>query len=341
MAMTPAVFGIRGLSLTAAEKAFFRDCDPAGYIIFGRNIESKAQLRALTDELRTIHGRDDLAILIDQEGGRVARMQEPVWPKFPAGEIFDKLYEIAPATAIEAARLNAQAIAVSLSEVGITVDCLPLLDVRQPDADNVIGDRALGSEPMRVAALGRAILDGLQRGGVVGVVKHMPGHGRTSVDTHKALPTVTASDEELQLDLSPFKTLNQAPMGMTGHLLFTTWDAEKPSTLSKTVIQDIIRGRIGFDGLLFTDDLDMEALSGTVPERAERAQVAGCDIALNCWAKMDDMIGIAERLSPMSDKTRQRLDRAMATIVDTKNADDGDGLADLLARRDGLLAAAA
>ena len=273
MAMTPAVFGIGGLSLSADERAFFRESDPAGYIIFGRNIESKAQLRALTDELRALHGRDDLAILIDQEGGRVARMQQPVWPKFPAGEIFDRLYDIAPATAIEAARLNAQAIAVSLREVGITVDCLPLLDVRQPDADNVIGDRALGSEPMRVAALGRAILDGLQRGGVVGVVKHLPGHGRTSVDTHKALPTVTASDEELEIDLAPFRTLNQAPMGMTGHLLFTAWDAENPSTLSQTVVQDIIRDRIGFDGLLFTDDLDMEALSGTVPERARRDEL--------------------------------------------------------------------
>ena len=341
MAMTPAVFGISGLTLTADEKAFFRDSDPAGYIIFGRNIESKAQLRALTDELRAIHGRDDLAILIDQEGGRVARMQEPVWPKFPAGEVFDRLYDIAPATAIEAARINAQAIAVSLREVGITVDCHPLLDVRQPDANNVIGDRALGSEPMRVAALGRAILDGLQRGGVVGVVKHLPGHGRTSVDTHKALPTVTASDEELQLDLAPFKALNQAPMGMTGHLLFTAWDVETPSTLSKTVVQDIIRDRIGFDGLLFTDDLDMEALSGTVPERAERAQAAGCDIALNCWAKIDDMTGIAKRLAPMSEKTRQRLDQAMATIADTKDADIDDELAELIDRRDGLMAATA
>ncbi len=341
MAMTPAVFGISSLTLTADEKAFFRDSDPAGYIIFGRNIESKAQLRALTDDLRAIHGRDDLAILIDQEGGRVARMQEPVWPKFPAGEVFDRLYDIAPATAIEAARINAQAIAVSLREVGITVDCHPLLDVRQPDANNVIGDRALGSEPMRVAALGRAILDGLQRGGVVGVVKHLPGHGRTSVDTHKALPTVTASDEELQLDLAPFQMLNQAPMGMTGHLLFTAWDAETPSTLSKTVVQDIIRDRIGFDGLLFTDDLDMEALSGTVPERAERAQAAGCDIALNCWAKIDDMTGIAKRLAPMSEKTRQRLDQAMATIADTKDADIDDELAELIDKRDGLMAATA
>ena len=338
--MTPAVFGMAGLSLTADERAFFKESNPSGYIIFGRNIESKDQLRALTDELRALHGRDDVAILIDQEGGRVVRMKEPIWPNFPAGEVFDKLYDIAPATAIQAARLNAQALGISLREVGITVDCLPLLDVRQPDADNVIGDRALGSEPMRVAALGRAILDGLQRGGVVGVVKHMPGHGRTSVDTHKSLPTVTASDEELELDLAPFKRLKDAPMGMTGHLLFTAWDKDTPSTLSKTIIQDIIRKRIGFDGLLYTDDLDMEALSDSVPERAERAQKAGCDIALNCWAKMDDMTGIVDRLTPMSDKTKQRLDTAMATIADTA-ADNGPDLTELVSRRDELIVAAA
>lgn len=336
--MTPAVFGMSGLRLTADERAFFKESDPSGYIIFGRNIESKTQLRALTDELRTIHGRNDLAILIDQEGGRVQRMTEPIWPKFPAGEVFDKLYEIAPATAIEAARLNAQALAVSLNEVGITVDCLPLLDVRQPDANNVIGDRALGSEPMRVAALGRAILDGLQKGGVVGVVKHMPGHGRTSVDTHKSLPTVTASDEELEMDLQPFKTLKDAPMGMTGHLLFTEWDADTPSTLSEAIIEGIIRDRVGFDGLLYTDDLDMEALSGTVPERAERAQKAGCDIALNCWAKMDDMVGIVEKLEPMSVKTAQRLGDAMATI---SGPADGPEFAELVNKRDELMAAAA
>ena len=167
----------------------------------------------------------------------------------------------------------------------------------------------------------------------------MPGHGRTSVDTHKALPTVTASDEELKTDLAPFKALNKAPMGMTGHLLFTAWDADTPSTLSPTIVQQIIRERIGFDGLLFTDDLDMEALSGSVPERAERAQQAGCDIALNCWAKMDDMIGIAERLAPMSEKTRQRLDNAMQTIAGAPG-NDAD-FTELVTRRDELMAAAA
>ena len=314
--MTPAIFGLAGTVLTDDERAFFRDSAPAGYILFGRNIDTRDQVRALTDSLCDLHGRDDVPIMIDQEGGRVQRMSAPHWRKYPTGETFDRLYEQAPATAIQAARLNARALGAELAEVGVNVDCWPLLDVRQPDADNVIGDRALGSEPLRVAALGRAILDGLRSAGVVGVVKHMPGHGRTSVDTHKALPTVTESEAELEDDLAPFRTLKDAPMGMTGHLIFSAWDADNPATLSPFVVEEIIRKRIGFDGLLFTDDLDMQALSGSVPERAARAQAAGCDIALNCWAKMDDMVGIAEALDPMPEKTRERLDRTMATIAD-------------------------
>jgi len=211
--MTPAVFGLSGLGLTADEKAFFRESDPAGYIVFARNIESKDQLRSLTDELRALHGREDLAILIDQEGGRVQRMTEPVWPKFPAGEVFDKLYDIAPATAIEAARLNAQALGESLREVGITANCLTVLDVRQPETVAAIGDRAMGSEPMQVAALGRAVIDGQTRGGVASVIKHMPGHGRAIVDSHMELPKVSASREELEIDVAPFKALSTAPMG--------------------------------------------------------------------------------------------------------------------------------
>jgi len=207
--MKPVIFGMSGLSLTADEAAFFKDCDPAGYIIFGRNIESKAQLLALTDSLRALHGRDDVAILIDQEGGRVQRMNTPVWPKFPSGEVFDKLYNIAPASAMEAARLNGQALATNLREVGITVNCLPLLDVRQPETVAAIGDRAMGSNPMQVAALGRAVIDGQTRGGVVSVVKHMPGHGRAVVDSHMELPRVDVGLEELDTSIAPFKTLIQ------------------------------------------------------------------------------------------------------------------------------------
>ncbi|MFC3785868.1 beta-N-acetylhexosaminidase [Sphingopyxis italica] len=335
--MIPAIFGLSGPTLTDDERAFFRDSDPAGYILFGRNIENREQLRRLTDELRALDGRTDLPILIDQEGGRVARMKSPEWPLFPSGAAFDALYDRAPASAIEAARLNAMALAIMLAEVGITVDCLPLLDVRQPGASDVIGDRALGSEPMRVAALGRAILGGLQAGGVVGIVKHIPGHGRALLDTHEALPTVTAADRELQTDLAPFAALRDAAMAMTCHVIFEAWDPDRPATLSPVVIDSVIRQRIGFHGLLMTDDLDMKALSGDVPSRAADAIAAGCDIALNCWGKMDDMIGIANALDPISTVSRARLEGAMDRIAGDS---DGREFATLVDQRDALLATA-
>lgn len=336
--MTPAIFGLSGLTLTADERAFFADADPAGYILFGRNVESREQLRALTDELRAIHGREHLLISIDQEGGRVARMKPPVWAAYPTGEAFDRLYDSAPASAIEAARCNAEALGLDLAEAGISVDCWPLLDVRQPGAHDVIGDRALGAEPMRVAALGRAILDGLARAGVAGVVKHMPGHGRALADSHKELPTVTASADELESDLAPFRALAAAPIAMTSHILYTAWDAENPATQSPFVIEEIIRGQIGFGGLLLTDDLDMEALGGPIPERAARSLAAGCDLALNCWAKMPDMVGIAKACPTLSDATAARLEAALA-ITGPLAADPArrDALA---AKRDALLALA-
>ena len=336
--MTPAIFGLAGLELSADEHAFFRDADPAGYILFKRNVADRAQLRALTDQLRTIHGREKLLITVDQEGGGVTRLKPPEWPAWPNGVVFDHLYDLAPASAIEAARANAEALGMDLAEVGITCTHAPVLDVRQQGAHDVIGDRAYGFEPLRVAALGRAVLDGLARAGIAGTIKHMPGHGRTTTDTHLELPTVTASEEELETDLAPFRALNQAPIGMTGHLLFTAWDSLRPATQSPYIIEEVIRRRIGFDGLLLTDDLDMEALSGTVPERAELSIAAGCDIALNCWAKMDDMIGIAQRLPVMSDKTMSRLAHALASIW--LDGASGDQTA-LLAKRDALLALSA
>ena len=338
--MLPAIFGLSGTHLTAPERAFFRECDPTGYILFGRNVASRAQLRALTDDLRALHGREKLLITIDQEGGRVARLKPPQWPAYPSGAAFDALYELAPISAIEAARVSAEALGLDLAEVGITCTHAPVLDVRQHDAHDVIGDRAYGFEPLRVAAMGRAVLEGLARAGVVGTIKHMPGNGRTSTDTHLSLPTVMATEAELETDLAPFRALakapTNAPMGMTGHLLFPAWDAVNPSTQSPFIIAEIIRKRIGFDGLLLTDDLDMEALSGTVPERAERATAAGCDIALNCWAKMDDMLGIAARLPAMSAKTTARLDRALAVTEVT--VPDMARQAELIAKRDALLA---
>jgi beta-N-acetylhexosaminidase len=333
--MKPVIFGLSGLTLTDDEKRLFRDAGPSGYIIFGRNVENRQQLRALTDSLRDLHGRDDVPILIDQEGGRVARMKAPEWPAFPAGGAFDALYDLAPMTAIEAARNNAEAIALVLAEVGINVDCLPVLDVRVPETHSAIGDRALGSDPMRVAALGRAILDGLAAGGVVGVVKHMPGQGRAVVDTHHELPHVHASEAELEQDLAPFRALTKAAMGMTGHVVYDVWDDQHTATMSRTVIELIIRGKIGFDGLLMSDDLDMNALSGDVPSRALRCVEAGCDIALNCWGRFDEMVAIAERLPEIKDAARARLDRAMGGAAPTF---DPDRLAHLLDKRDQLLA---
>jgi beta-N-acetylhexosaminidase len=258
-----------------------------------------------------------------------------VWPKWPAAAVFDRLYELAPASAIAAARANAEAMGWDLAEAGISCTHAPVLDVRQPGAHDVIGDRAFGHDPLRVAALGRAVLEGLAIAGVAGTIKHMPGHGRTSTDTHKEMPTVTATAADLETDLAPFKALAHAPIGMTGHLLFTAWDKENPATQSPQIIDQIIRQQIGFGGLLLTDDLDMEALSGSVPDRAERALAAGCDIALNCWAKMADMTGIVERLPVMSAATTARLDAALATM----HLSDGHPAAqkDAIRRRDAYL----
>ncbi len=335
--MKPVIYGLSGLSLTADERAFFRDADPCGYIFFKRNVATRDQLRALTSDLRALSGRDDVPILIDQEGGRVARMGPPEWPASPAGPAFDALYDVAPMSAIEAARANAQAVGLMLAEVGINVDCWPLLDVSQPDTTPAIATRAYGHEPMRVAAMGRAIMEGLRQAGIVGVVKHMPGHGRAVVDTHYLLPTVTASEAELEIDLEPFRALNTAPMGMTSHIIFQAWDPDRPATLSPIIINDIIRDRIGFDGLLMTDDIDMKALSGTAGEKAAGALAAGCDVVLDCWARMEEMVEIASLIGDMPPVSRDRLDRAMATIAGSMPQGD---IAEFIAKRDSLLALA-
>lgn len=313
--MKPVIFGLSGAQISADERAFFADAEPAGYILFRRNIADREQLRALTDDLRGLHGRDDLLIMIDQEGGRVARMQPPHWPSFPPGAAFDRLYDLAPSSAIAATRANAHALALMLAQAGISVDALPLLDVRQEGASDIMGDRTLGAEPMRVAALGRATLEGLADGGIVGIVKHMPGHGRALVDSHLELPVVTADAATLETDLAPFRTLRHAPIGMTSHVLYTAWDADKPASLSPTIIHDIIRGEIGFDGLLMSDDLDMKALRGSIPDLAKETVAAGCDLALNCWGRMDDMIGIAAALPDIGAASKVRLDHAMTSVT--------------------------
>jgi beta-N-acetylhexosaminidase len=333
--MQAAIYGLEGFELTLAERGFFDDAEPAGFILFRRNCDSAEQLLRLTNALRDLTGRPDLPIMIDQEGGRVARMRPPVWPAFPAAERFAQLYALAPSSAIEAARSNARAIALTLRSCGINVNALPLLDVRQEGASDIIGDRALGSEPMQVAALGRVVLDGMASAGVVGIVKHMPGHGRALVDSHKALPVVTADAETLETDLEPFERLHSAPMGMTAHVVYDAWDPERPASLSPIVIRDIIRGRIGFDGFLMSDDLGMEALAGDFGSRAAGVVAAGCDVALHCSGKMVEMIAVAADAPAMASPGEERLARAMAiTLV------DGDGMdfAEAIAKRDALLA---
>lgn len=333
--MQAAIYGLEGLELKPDEQAFFRDADPAAFILFRRNCETPEQLHCLTNSLRDLTGRADLPILIDQEGGRVARMRPPEWPAFPAGEAFARLWDAAPSSAIEAARANARAIALMLRSSGINVDAIPMLDVRQEGASDIIGDRALGTQPMQVAALGRAVLDGLASAGVVGVIKHMPGHGRALVDSHKELPVVSADAEELDSDLEPFERLASAPMGMTAHVVYTAWDPELPASLSPTVIGDIIRGRIGFSGWLMSDDIGMEALAGDFASRAAGVVGAGCDAALHCSGKMEEMVAVAGAVPPMSDEGEVRLARAMAsTLVD----DDGPDFAEAVAKRDALLA---
>jgi beta-N-acetylhexosaminidase len=336
--MQAAIYAPAGPQLTPDERAFFRDCDPVGYIVFARNIESREQCRALTAELRAIHGRDDLPILIDQEGGRVARIRPPEWPAFPAAEAFARLYETAPMSAIEAARANAAAIAVLLREIGVTVDCMPVLDVRRPGATDIVGDRALGGEPMQVAALGRAVLDGLASAGVVGVIKHMPGHGRALFDTHKTLPVVDASAEEMEVDLEPFRTLNSAPMGMTCHCVYAAWDGERPGSQSPVVIGEVIRSHVGFDGFLMSDDIGMNALGGGFDERTRKVIEAGTDAVLHCSGDMAEMVAVASAAGELSEAGRGRLDRAMASVAG--GSADASSYAELAEKRDRLLALA-
>jgi beta-N-acetylhexosaminidase len=332
--MLPVILGLSGPALTADERDFFRDADPAGFILFGRNIVDRSQLRALTDSLREVSGRSNLPILVDQEGGRVARLAPPEWPHFPAAWRFGELYEKAPISAIEAARVNAQAIGILLFEVGINVGCLPVLDLRRDDTHEAIGDRAMGSEPIAVAALGRAVLQGLEASGVVGIVKHMPGHGLAAVDSHETMPVAEADEAELERHFAPFRSLNDAPVGMVAHLLFPAWDPEKPASLSRAVIDELIRRRIGFQGLLLSDDLAMGALTGTPAERAGAAIAAGCDVALYCSGIQEENEEVAAALAPMDEPARERLERAMARIEGTEPGEVHEKLA---AKRDQLL----
>ena len=316
--MLPVIFGLSGAHVTADEQSFFKDANPAGYILFARNIENPEQLRALTDSLRDLAGRDDLPILIDQEGGRIARLGPPHGRAWPAAAALVGVSD-SPASsdldrAIARVQCNYEALGLELAAMGINITCAPVLDVPQPDAHDIIGDRAFAQTPESVAKLGRACLAGLQLAGVAGVIKHIPGHGRALSDSHESLPRVAASERELAADCAPFIALADASMAMTAHVIYEAWDAEHCASVSTTVIHEQIRRHIGFDGLLISDDLDMKALSGDIPTRATAVLAAGCDIALNCWGRLEDMKGIAEQVPAMTAEATGRLVRACASL---------------------------
>jgi beta-N-acetylhexosaminidase len=309
-----AIFDCEGPRASPEEKAFLKDADPWGFIVFARHCASAEDLRAHCDELRECVGREDAPILIDQEGGRVARMKPPTFPEYPPPSVFGALWRLDPKRAKEAARLAARLLARLVSDCGVSVNCAPMLDVPQPDADPaVIGDRALARRAEIVAALGAESLAGALEGGVLPVVKHMPGHGRALCDSHEALPRVSARLSDLRaVDFAPFKALNHAPIGMTAHVLYEALDAEHCATLSKTVIGDVIRGEIGFDGLLLGDDLKMKALGGALETRARNALEAGCDVVLCCNFSLDEKRAVMDGLRDLSGKAAARARAALA-----------------------------
>jgi beta-N-acetylhexosaminidase len=311
-----AVYGCAGHRLTEAEKAFFAEARPWGFILFRRNIDTPEQVRALTDELRAAIGDSDAPILIDQEGGRVQRMGPPHWPKYPPGDAYLKAVNDPPA-ARELARLGARLMAHDLREVGINVDLLPVLDVPVPGAHDIVGDRAYGRDPATVTQLGRAAAEGLLAGGVLPCIKHMPGHGRAFADSHKDLPTVHADLETLDgWDFAPFKAMSDMPLAMTAHIVFAAIDAKRPATQSKKAVR-LMRDHLGFTGLILTDDLSMQALSGSLGERANKALKAGCDVVLHCNGDLAEMRQVAEATGRLKGRAKARAGAAMARIVRT------------------------
>ena len=301
-----------GLTLSVDERAFFRDADPWGFIIFKRNVETPDQLRALTDGMRESVGRK-APILVDQEGGRVQRLGPPHWPKYPPGAVYGAAYERDEKAGLRAAWLGARLIAHDLHAVGIDVDCLPLADVPVSEADPVIGNRAYGTTPAKVAAIAAAVAEGLIAGGVLPVLKHIPGHGRATADSHHALPVVATDRATLQsTDFAAFVPLAKLPLGMTAHVVFTAIDPVAPATTSVTMVQQVIRGHIGFDGLLMSDDISMNALSGTLAERARASLAAGCDIVLHCNGSFAGRREVADACPPLAGDAKRRADAALA-----------------------------
>jgi beta-N-acetylhexosaminidase len=310
-----AIYGCAGLTLSAAEESFFRSADPFGFILFQRNCDNPEQVRALVAALRGAVGRDDAPVLIDQEGGRVARLKPPHWRTAPPASFFGRMASHDRERAHEALRINTRLIAAELTDLGIDVDCVPLLDLQFPGAHDVIGDRAFGGDPELVADLGRVVCETMLAAGVMPVVKHIPGHGRARVDSHNELPLVDTGAAELgATDFKPFRALADAPWAMTAHVIYSTFDAARPATTSPELVSQVIRGLIGFDGLLLSDDLSMEALKGSLGERAQASVAAGCDVALHCNGKPAEMEQVAAAVAPLTAEAQRRIAAARARL---------------------------
>jgi beta-N-acetylhexosaminidase len=337
MAVRACIVGCAGPRLTPDERDFLKRTQPFGLILFKRNVENRAQVHDLTRSFREIVGRPDAPILIDQEGGRVQRLGPPNWPSFPPAAHFGALYARDPAQGVRAARLGARLIAAELGELAINVDCMPVADLRFAETHQVIGDRAYGADPDTVGELARAAAEGLLEGGVLPVVKHLPGHGRARADSHHALPVVDTPLAELErTDFEAFRRLNDLPLAMTAHVVYAAIDPKLPATVSPKAIAEVVRDRIGFDGLLMSDDLSMQALSGNLHERARAALAAGCDVALHCNGKLPEMQEVAEASPPLAGTAEQRAHAALARLKPTPKAVD---LAEARARFSAMIAA--
>jgi len=311
-----AILGCAGTTLTREEEAFFRSVKPWGFILFKRNIADPEQVRALTTALRETVGRPDAPILIDQEGGRVARLQPPHWKTYPPGRAYGELVANDPLVAREITRLGARLIAHDLRAIGVNVDCVPVLDVPDPLGHEIIGDRAYGDTPEQVASLGRAAAEGLLAGGVLPIIKHIPGHGRAMSDSHLELPVVKAKLAELDArDFAPFRVLSDMPMAMTAHVVYTALDRRRPATTSRKIIKKVIRESLGFDGLLMSDDLSMKALSGDFRQRAKDSLSAGCDVVLHCNGDMAEMDAVMSGVGKLSKEGRRRAQAVMGRLV--------------------------
>ncbi len=322
MSIGAVISGCKGTSLTSQEVSFFERTNPWGLILFARNIESPDQVSSLTQAFREVVGRSNAPVLIDQEGGRVQRMTAPHWRKFPAANKFSVLYDSDPVKALKYVRLISHLLAKDLYDVGINVDCLPVLDVPQPGSHEIIGDRAYGVTPERVSVIARAAVTGLTEGGVLGIIKHIPGHGRAMSDSHLALPIVDTPLEELiHGDFLPFAALADIPMAMTAHVVYTAIDDKQPATMSNIVISNLIRDNFGYDGLLMTDDLSMHALSGTFEQRAANAIAAGCDIALHCNGDQAEGEAVAEGAGALSGKSLARAEYALSKCCNPRTFD--------------------